>query len=178
MTRNPLRRTTDHDPDETPVVLPHAVVAVTDHGTLKVTVDGQPFDPEGTEPWTRESFGELLDTITQDRTNAVRVEIRETDGTVFTDIIGARKRPTPPQDQPAGSGGRHAGKKRHDLIEVTAEGFVSDEEVAVAVIVAHTDTTGTGRARCLVDADQLGPTREVVLLGRTSGTVVIERARP
>ena len=41
--------------------------------------------------WTRATFGPLMDAITKDRTVAVRVEVRECDGSVFTDIIRARK---------------------------------------------------------------------------------------
>ena len=39
------------------------------------------------------------------------------------------------------------------MAEVTAEGFVPGEDVAVAAIVSHTDATGTGEARALIDLD-------------------------
>ena len=41
------------------------------------------------------------------------------------------------------------------LAEVTAKGFVPGEDVAVATIVAHTDATGTGETRTLIDLDDL-----------------------
>jgi len=183
--RNPLHRTSSQQPDETPVVLPHVVIIVTENSTLDVTVDGTPFPPPaaGSE-WTRGTFGLLLDAVTKDRTIAVRIEVREVDGTVFTDLIRARK-PTPPQptdDDPAMPGTRRARRTKQPpvLVEVTGEGFVPGEDIAVAVIVSRTDATGTGAARALLDKHQLdsvppeGP-GEVVLYGRISGTIVVRR---
>lgn len=180
---NPLRRGVDREPDEAPpVLLPHVLITVTDTGALEVTVDGEPFPPPPAGPWTRTDFGTLLDAITRDRTVAVRVEVRESDGSVFTDIIRARK-PTPPpateppeatlQQQRRRSRRAHA-RQAPVLVEVTGEGFVPGEDVAVAVIVSHTDATGTGAVRALLDASQLGQTNEVVLYGRISGTTVIQ----
>lgn len=186
--RNPLHRTPAQQPDETPVVLPHVVIAVAETGALDVTVDGTAFPPPaaGSE-WTRGTFGPLLDAVTHDRTVAVRIEVREVDGTVFTDLIRARK-PTPPTDVEAVEvpGTRRARRaKQHEppvLIEVTGDGFVPGEDIAVAVIVSHTDATGTGAARALLDQRQLDAALpegavagEVVLYGRISGTTVVRR---
>ena len=95
--RNPLHHTPSQQADETPVALPHVVIAVAENGALDVTVDGTPFPPPaaGSE-WTRGTFGPLLDAVTHDRAVAVRIEVREVDGTVFTDLIRARKPPPPP----------------------------------------------------------------------------------
>lgn len=176
--RNPLRRTGGQEPDETPpVLLPHLLITVTDTGALDVTVDGQPFPPPPAGPWTRAEFGTLLDAITRDRTVAVRVEVHESDGSVFTDILRARK-PSPSAPEPAVEPQTRRGRRaRHtpELVEVTGEGFVPGEDVGVAVIVSHTDATGTGYARTLLDASQLGRTGEVALYGRVSGTTVIRR---
>lgn len=180
------RRTTGQDPTETPVLLPHVVVTVAENGVLDVTVDGAPFPPpQQDSAWTRSTFGELMDAVTADRTIAVRVEVRESDGSVFTDLIHARK-PNPPE--PTGAslsepGGRNSKSKRQqapELVEVTGEGFVPGEDIAVAVVVAHTDAAGTGHARTLIDTTRLADlldngTGEVVLLGRVSGTLHIRR---
>ncbi|GAB3535958.1 hypothetical protein GCM10027403_15020 [Arthrobacter tecti] len=185
MTRKPPHRTTPHRSEETPVVLPHVVITVTETGALDVTVDDTDFPPPSESvTWTRSTFGTLLDAITADRTITVRIEVRETDGTVFTDIIRARRTP-PPADaepsEPASGRGKHTTKPRGPaLAEVTADGFVPGEDVAVAVIVSHTDATGTGDARTLLDLDRLRPvlrdgTGEVVLLGRVSGTLHVRR---
>lgn len=166
-------------------MLPHVVISVTEGGVLAVTLDGAAFPPPESGAWTRGTFGSLLDAITQDRRAAVRIEVRETDGSVFTDLIRARK-PTPPrpaETEPETPSGRQATgrrKKRPELVEVTGEGFVPGEDVAVAVIVSHTDATGTGHARALLDTAQLPDlardgTGEVVLLGRISGTVHVRR---
>ncbi|GAA1553540.1 hypothetical protein [Brevibacterium picturae] len=187
MNRKPPRRTPWQEPDETPVVLPHAVITVTEAGVLDVTVDGADFPaPEG-GTWTRSTFGTLLDGITQDRTITVRIEVHETDGTVFTDIIRARRRTTPqrPKIESEDQHGKHATIKGNkapepELVEVTADGFVPGEDVAVAIIVSHTDATGTGAARTLLDKAQLGSllhdgAGEVVVFGRVSGTTHVRR---
>lgn len=185
--RNPLHRTPSQQPNETPVVLPHVVIAVTENGALDVTVDGTPFPPPAAgSGWTRGTFGPLLDAVTKDRTIAVRIEVREVDGTVFTDLIRSRKptRPRPADDDAAAPGTRRARSAKHTrspvLVEVSGDGFVPGEDIAVAVIVSHTDATGTGAARALLDKRQLdavlseGP-GEVVLYGRISGTTVVRR---
>lgn len=186
--RNPLHHTPSQQPDETPVALPHVVITVTENGALNVTVDGTPFpSPSAGSEWTRGTFGPLLDAVTHDRTVAVRIEVREVDGTVFTDLIRARKpTPPPPDDEPAGPGTQRSRRAKHTtqheppvLIEVTGDGFVPGEDIAVAVIVAHTDATGTGAARALLDQRQLDALaespHEVVLYGRISGTTVVRR---
>ena len=176
-------RTQDHDKSAAPVVLPHVLVRVDDDGTLAVTVDGEPFEPEElAPPWRRSGFGTLIDAVTGDRRVPVRVEVREVDGTAFTDIItAARRRPAP---EPEGESAPEEATAAVELVEVTGEGFVPGEDVAVAVIVAHTDATPAGNARALIDAAQLDAARlasagtgEVFLLGRVSGVQVIVRPR-
>src|SRR5699024_11992471 len=76
---------------EVPVVLPLLVVNVTETGTLTVTLDGADFPPPDDEhAWTRKSFGRLLDAATREREVSMRVEVHETDGTSFTDLIPAK----------------------------------------------------------------------------------------
>lgn len=172
----------DQEP-EVPVDLPNVVVTVTADGTLTAAVDGIEHPQPSAGAWTRATFGPLMDEITKDRTVSVRVEVRECNGGVFTDIIHARK-PTPParaaeQDPVPGTrrGRRAAAPRTLRLMEVDGEGFVPGEDVAVAVIVNHTDATHTGTARALVDLDDLPPgtTGEVILFGRISGTTAIRR---
>ena len=174
------RRSTPTDEDVTaPVELPHVLVTVAADGTLTATVDGTPFpSPDGTA-WTRATFGPLMDAITKDRTIAVRVEVRENDGSVFTDILRTRKprRAAAPSQNPVPETrrSRHA-RRLPRLAEVTAGGFVPGEDIAVATIVSHTDATGTGEARALIDLDDLPDgTHEVILFGRISGTLTVRR---
>ena len=55
------------------------------------------------------------------------------------------------------------------------EGFVPGEDVAIAIVIAHSDAAPDGTARGLIETAQLAasPTREVILLGRVSGTLTI-----
>ena len=172
----------DHEP-EAPLDLPNVVVTVAADGTLTAAVDGIAHPQPVSGAWTRATFGPLMDEITKDRTVSVRVEVREYDGGVFTDIIHARKR-TPPTRAaerapvPGTRRGRRAAAPRAlRLMEVDGEGFVPGEDVAVAVIVSHTDAAHTGTARALVDLDDLPPgsTGEVILFGRISGTTAVRR---
>ncbi|WP_313358133.1 hypothetical protein [Microbacterium sp.] len=176
-----LRRSNPND-DETsaPVELPHVLVIVAADGTLAATVDGRPFSAPGESVWTRATFGPLMDAITRDRTVAVRVEVRECDGSVFTDIIRPRAprraAPLPERPVPETRRSRHA-RRVPRLMEVTAAGFVPGEDVAVAVIVSHTDAARTGDARALIDLDTLPDAagQEIILLGRISGTFAVRR---
>ena len=176
----PRRSTTTDDENMAPVELPHVLVTVADDGTLAATVDGTHFEKSGASAWTRARFGPLMDAITKDRTIAVRVEVRESDGSVFTDILRTRKprRAVAPSENsvPETRRSRHA-RRVPRLSEVTAHGFVPGEDVAVATIVSHTDATGTGEARALIDLDDLpaGTSHEVILFGRISGTLAVRR---
>lgn len=179
------RRTLPNEDDTTgPVELPHVLVTVANDGTLTASVDGTPFPSPDAGAWARATFGPLMDAITKDRTIAVRVEVRENDGTVFTDILRTRKprRTAAPSETSASETSvpetrrsRHA-RRVPRLAEVITEGFVPGEDVAVATIISHTDATGTGEARALIDLDDLPDgTHEVILLGRISGTLAMRR---
>ncbi|MBD8053558.1 hypothetical protein ICV35_07725 [Rhodococcus ruber] len=172
MPRPRYRRTsTEHAAaeDVVPVVLPHVVMTVAEDGTMTVTVDGMPHEPDAFAPlWRRDSFAQVLDRLTEQRRCPVRVEVREADGTVFTDIIAptTRRRPTPERPAP---------RATPSLVTLHGDGFVPGEDVAVAVVIAHGDAAPDGTMRGLLTPDQLAasPTREVILLGRVSGTLTI-----
>lgn len=156
-----------------PVVLPHVAMTVTEDGAMTVTVDGAPHEPAPfAPPWRREDFAAILDHLTGQRRTPVRVEVREADGTVFTDIItpGKRRRPDP---EPAPAPPER--RVLPELVTLSGEGFVPGEDVAVAVVIAHGDAAPDGTMRGLLTAEQLAPspTREVILLGRVSGTLTI-----
>ncbi|MFG3398241.1 hypothetical protein [Streptomyces parvus] len=162
--------------DPVPAVLPNVVIAVADTGEVTVTIDDAPYAPEPFAPaWRREDFARLIDQITDQRHSAIRVEVRESDGTVFTDIIAPARRHTPeaaPDPQPAST-------PTAEFVEFRGAGFVPGEDVAVAVVITHTDARHDGTARSLLDSVQLdtSPSREVILLGRISGTLEIGRPR-
>lgn len=175
----PRRSGPGDDETTAPVELPHVLVTVAEDGTLTATVDGTPFASPDGSAWTRATFGPLMGAITKDRTIAVRVEVRENDGSVFTDILRTRKprRAVAPSQNPVPETrrSRHA-RRAPRLAEITAHGFVPGEDVAVATIASHTDATGTGEARTLIDLDDLPDgTHEVILFGRISGTLAVRR---
>ena len=154
---------------EVPIVLPHVVMQVAGDGTMTVTVDGAPHLPEPfAPPWRRDSFAAVLDRLTDQRRSPVRVEVREADGTVFTDIITPSRRRAVPERP-----GRPAAPA--PLPVLYGDGFVPGEDVAIAVVIAHGDAAPDGTMRGLIEAAQLAasPTREVILLGRVSGAVTI-----
>jgi hypothetical protein len=157
---------------EVPVVLPHAIFAVHQDETVTVTVDGTPFEPElFAPPWQRGSFAGIIDTLTDERRTPIRVEVREVDGSVFTDIITpARHSAAPPEPTPpVGS------EPALRLVALHGDGYVAGEDVAVAVIVAHSEASPDGAARGLLTPGELAhaPTGEVALIGRISRTVTI-----
>lgn len=154
---------------EVPIVLPHVVMQVAGDGTMTVTVDGAPHLPEPfAPPWRRDSFAAVLDRLTDQRRSPVRVEVREADGTVFTDIITPSRRRAVPEPP-----GRPAAPA--PLPVLYGDGFVPGEDVAIAVVIAHGDAAPDGTMRGLIEAAQLAasPAREVILLGRVSGAVTI-----
>jgi hypothetical protein len=61
--------------------------------------------------------------------------------------------------------------------QLAGSGFVPGEDVAVAVIISHTETAPNGIARALIDSRYLAacPTGEAILVGRISGTLVLGR---
>lgn len=173
-----------HSPESVPVTIPTVVVQVRADGAVDAAVDGHPLvPPGGVGRWRRSSLPEIIDQASHARTIPVRIEVHEVDQTVFTDIISARppRQPAPTAEvgpEPGTRRGRRALPPRvPHFAEVSGDGFVPGEDVALAVIVAHTDATGTGAARALTDLDDLPPgaTGEVVLFGRISGTSAVRR---
>ena len=165
------------EPDQPPVNIPTVVLTVHEAGILTATIDGAPLTPpQWAPPWRRESFPQIIDQASNDRTRPIRVEVREADGSVFTDLITARPRRALPEPAPAvePSSGLPV------FHQVEGEGFVPGEDVAVAIITGHTDAAHTGTARALIDPtnpipDQTAGRVEVLLLGRISGATVIWR---
>lgn len=164
------------EPESVPVSIPLVVLDVHTDGTVTVTVDGKRLEPDSfAPPWRRSSFGQIIDRATNDRTTPARVEVRESDGTSFTDIIAPRRRlPPQPAPEPEKAGPLPV------FHTVEGDGFVPGEDVAVAVITGHSDASGTGTARALIDPaqfipDAAGGVVEVLLFGRISGTTIIRR---
>lgn len=163
-----------------PVVVPVVEFTIDGDGSMTVTVDGVPYLPEPFAPaWRRESLPTILDTLTARYRTPLRVQVREADGSTFTDIITPpRERPSQkPWETPPASASPPLPAASPVLHQVAGSGFVPGEDVAVAIIHAHSDASGDGVARALLTAEQaaVAVTGEVILLGRVSGTLIIGR---
>jgi hypothetical protein len=150
-----------------PVVLPLVQVTIDEHGRLDVVVDREPYDLDGPLT-TRTDLHRVLDRITGEIGSPVRVEVREPDDSVFTDIIT----PKPQRD------GRSQQVARSSIVwspgEVAGDGFLPHEQIAVAVVVAHQVASQDGTARLRLPPTLLANRPGiVVLLGRTSGAVAV-----
>ncbi|WP_084344299.1 hypothetical protein [Microbacterium resistens] len=157
-------------------------------GTMTVTIDGTPHAPAPfAPPWRRESFPAILDALTTRLQTPLRVQVREADGSTFTDIITPpRTRRTdpppasitsPPPDASPLAITQPTAATMPVVHQVVGEGFVPGEDVAVAIVHTHSDAGNDGTARALLTLEQLAtsPTGEIILLGRISGTFVIGR---
>ena len=169
--------TTPVPPGGGPVVLPVVEFTISADGAMTVTVDGAPYLPEPFAPgWRRESFPAILDTLAARYRTPLRVQVREADGSTFTDII------TPPRERPTTRPWERPAPETLTppvtavppvLHQVAGAGFVPGEDVAVAIIHAHSDASLDGTARALLTAQQAATavTGEVIPLGGVSGTL-------
>ena len=167
-----MRKPSAHAPVPAPVSMPVIRLTVHEDGTMSATVDGEPLAPPIAEgAWRRGSFARIVDQVTAERMIPARVEVTEADGSTFTDIIT----PTARKNTPAQALPEPEPAEVPRLLEVTGEGFVPGEDIAVCRILRHTDATGTGAARALIDLAHahLDLGCEVVLVGRVSGTLVV-----
>ena len=149
-----------------PVVLPLVVVRVNKDGLLDITVDREPYDTDG--PLTRDELHRLLNTIAGNLASPVKVEIHELDESVFTDFITLELEPAAQPAKPVRT------RVSTSTGEVSGDGFLPDEEVAVAVVVAHQVTNADGIARLrLPPALLAGRPGVVVLVGQSSGKIAV-----
>lgn len=168
------------EPDPVPVAIPVLVLTVATDGTITATCDGQVLEPPaGGPPWQRDRLPLIIDLASIERTRPVRVQVREADGTIFTDLIPARTHRTKP------AAARTAPKsvpRSHEpglvgAVTVGGEGFVPGESVAVALITGQATATDTGAAAAILNtargAGVTGVPVEVVLFGRVSGTIIV-----
>lgn len=162
-------------PSEAFVNFPLASIRVDEGGVMRVTQDGRDFPPPraGFE-WSRAQFGELLDALSDHRTRTIRVEVREHDGSIFTDIIHATRREHTDVDSPAPGATRRARRlPMHQLLEVRGSGFVPGEDVTVALSIRGAEGSADGTARAVIDLSGMVDHRsEILLIGRVSGVIV------
>ena len=151
---------------QVPVVLPRVVIDVTADGTMTVTVDGHPHKPEPfAPPWARGEFAHILNQLTEQHRSPIRVQVREADGTTFTDIITPGKPLRPEPEAPAGT--------LPEWLALHGERSVAGEDVAVTV--AHSETARDGIVRSVLTPalPAPSPTYEVSLPDRVSNAVTV-----
>ena len=171
------RNTRDSSP-ESSVNLPIASIHVDERGAMRVSLDGREFPPTGpASEWDRARFGELLDALSAHRTRTVRVEVREHDGSVFTDIVHATRRERMAAEPPVPDATRRARHRTtHQLIEIRGSGFIPGEDVTIALTLSSAEGAADGTARAVVDLSHIaGQNAELLLIGRISGVIVVER---
>jgi hypothetical protein len=147
-----------------PVVLPLVQVDVDKEGGLTITLDREPYSADGA--LTRDDLKRVLDDIAASLGTAVRVEVREADKSTFTDIVT----PEPSKLRMV----KPAREATISIGEVAGGGFFPNEDVAVAVVVAHqvASTDGTARLRLPPALLEAHPGL-VVFMGQKSGTVMV-----
>jgi len=149
-----------------PVVLPLVRVTVDVTGALSITVDDEPLSDASA--LTREELRPLLDRIATDRGSALRIEIREPDGKVFTDFhtpeatVASVSTPKPVSHKRSGRDERPIASVRAGAL--TGDRFQPGEEVVVAIVVHRATSNSDGT---------LDLQLPVALLDRTAGDVVL-----
>jgi len=162
-----------------PVVLPLVRVDVDNHGHLAVTVDEAPFPDSGAGEVSTLSPADLrplLDRIAVEHGSALRVEIHEPDGKVFTDFHTPEP---PPRDKPPTPAPMQEAPVRRTTSwaqigsgAVTGTGFAAGEEVAIAVVIYRHQTKADGTIELNLPVALLERHgADVMLVGATSGTV-------
>lgn len=155
-----------------PVVMPLVDVQVDLDGTVALRLDREPYATD--TPLHREDLQRLLAKLATDLDTPVRVEVREADGSTFTDIVTPEhqdvrlsERPMPATAAPDLTAGQAAGE--------TASGrFLPLEDVAVAVVVAHQTASEDGVATLRLPPALLeAHAGRLVLVGQQSGAVVV-----
>jgi hypothetical protein len=140
-----------------PVVLTTVRFDIGDGGQLRVSVDGQPYADD--RSLSRDDVRALLDEITTRLETAVRVEVREADGTTYSDIETPRELLEPASTKPEAAAAPVA----------AGAGFRPGEQVALAYVVARQEADADGNAAINLPPALLAASRDgLVLLGLTS----------
>lgn len=176
-----------------PPVLPVIRVVVRSDDEVEVSIDGQLLV---SGPNRRANLGGVVSAIVNERGVPMRIELTESDGRQFADIIlpePARSQFAPPPvghapwappvaapatPVPPAPAATPVGASTPIVYQIEGSGFIPGEDVGVAIIMRTTSADQYGLARALVDsrempAGQLG----VLLFGFISGTLAQEGTR-
>lgn len=167
----------DHPTIRVPVVMPLVEVTIDQGGRAAVRLNGEPYNVDGS--LTRSDVSTVLDQIALQLGTAVRAELIECDGERFTDYVtpgSAPRGPASSNDVDPTSTPTHPvpGGVRPLLwsaFGITGSGFTAGEEVEVCVVVTTQVADADGQAFVRVPPALLSTHPNVVLVGRSSGTV-------
>lgn len=148
-----------------PVVLSAVQAHVDVKGDLSIELDGEPYAAD--RHLSRADLGALLDEITTDLDTAVRVEVREADGTTYADIAIPPEPPAPADPprtkEPSPIARPHA---------LAGAGFDPGEEVALAYMLTRQRADADGHASLNLPPALLAATRgDLIMLGLASQKV-------
>lgn len=155
-----------------PVVMPLVDVRIDVEGTLSVRLDREPYATDSL--LHRDDLQRLLRDLATDLDTPIRVEVREADGSAFTDIVTPESHdvrlPDPPRPATA-----PADETASEMVGKTARGwFLPLEDVAVAVVVAHQTASEDGVAHLRLPPVLLeAHAGRLVLVGQQSGAIVV-----
>ncbi len=145
-----------------PVVLSAVHVNISPDGHLTVDVDGTPHRSD--QALGRGDLQPVLDAITTELGTAVRVEIREADGTTYADIATPPSATGTSREVDVPSPVTHLGLHGH--------GFHPGEEVVVAYVVCTQKADGAGQTSLTLPPALLGRRgAKLLLVGMTSAAV-------
>lgn len=159
-----------------PVVMPVVDVRIDVEGTLSVRLDREPYATDSL--LHRDDLQRLLRDLATDLDTPIRVEVREADGSAFTDIVTPESHdvrlPDPPWPATAPAD-ETAGEMVGEMVGKTAPGrFLPLEDVAVAVVVAHQTAREDGVAHLRLPPVLLeAHAGRLVLVGQQSGAIVV-----
>ena len=173
----------DHPTIRVPVVMPLVEVTIAQDGHAAVRLNGEPYNVDGS--LTRSDVSTVLDQIALELGTAVRAELIECDGERFTDYVTPGSAPLSPaftNDVTPVSRPTHSepGGVRPLLLSafgVTGSGFTAGEVVEVCVVVTTQVADADGQAFVRVPPALLATHPDVVLVGRSSGTVATGSVR-
>ena len=154
-----------------PVVLSVVHVAIDAEGVLSVDVDGVPRDSE--QGRTRGDLRAVIDEITSDLGAPVRVEVREADGSTFTDVATPREssaaaaaEPSPSSPPPALAGagfqpGQDPREPAHDVLDQPRLRFGAHRHLAHGLVHAAVAADEPDFGPNVVVLDPSMPTDEI-----------------
>lgn len=142
----------------TPVVMSTVHVVVGADGEVEVDIDGHSYGAGS--PITRPDLRRAIDTIASDLATAVRVEVREADGSTYTDIALPPELPAPTPKECRSAAPTTA---------LVGAGFQPGEEVALAYVVVKKTADSAGNASLNLPPALVAAARDgLVMLGLTT----------